>query len=136
MSDGVHMRRALLGQVVPVLRKRGFLGEYPHFRRLGEEQVDLLTFQADKWGGGFLVEIAKCPRMNIHDWSGHRVAVQRVTAHHMRERQRLPGSPRGAHWYRYDRGKSLARFERIAQLLLRDLERIAGPWWRNPKKGW
>ena len=24
----------------------------------------------------------------------------------------------------------------LAQLLLRDLERVAGPWWRNHKKGW
>lgn len=130
------MRRVLLGQVLPALRRRGFTGDYPHFRRLGQDQIDLLTFEADSWGGGFLVEIAKCPAMNVHDASGQRVSVRRITARHMRNRHRLPGSPRGGHWYRYDRDRSQARFDRIAEILLRDLEKIAGPWWRNPLRGW
>ena len=47
--------------VVPVLRSKGFRGAFPHFRRAGSHGVDLLTFQFDKHGGGFVVEIAQCP---------------------------------------------------------------------------
>lgn len=54
------MDDALKAVVVPALRLRGFMGTFPHFRRIGECGIDLLTFQFDKWGGGFVVEIAYC----------------------------------------------------------------------------
>jgi Domain of unknown function (DUF4304) len=46
---------------VPALRERGFKGSLPHFRRIGKNQIDLLTVQFDRHGGGFVIEISKCP---------------------------------------------------------------------------
>src|SRR5258708_20299065 len=54
------MDNELKSSVLPVLRSHLFCGSFPHFRRLGECGVDSLTFQFDKWGGGFVVEIARC----------------------------------------------------------------------------
>jgi hypothetical protein len=52
------MEAELKSAVVPKLRSHGFKGSYPHFRRFADERIDLLTFQHDKWGGGFVIEIA------------------------------------------------------------------------------
>jgi hypothetical protein len=61
MSEATKkMRKALQVIVVPVLRERGFTGSFPHFRRRRQKGIDLLTFQFDKYGGGFVVEIAVC----------------------------------------------------------------------------
>ena len=51
--------------VIPKLRAQGFKGSYPHFRRIVENRVDLLTFQHDRWGGGFVIEIARAPAGGI-----------------------------------------------------------------------
>ncbi len=45
------MRAALKEIVIPYLREQNFKGTYPHFRRIGKEKVDLMTFQSGKWGG-------------------------------------------------------------------------------------
>jgi hypothetical protein len=44
--------------VVPVLRQSNFKGSFPHFRRVTAERTNLLTFQFDRSGGGFVIEIA------------------------------------------------------------------------------
>jgi len=55
------MRTALSRAVTPFLRKFKFTGSCPHFRRLGQERFDLLTFQFDKFGDGFVIELGQCP---------------------------------------------------------------------------
>ena len=45
--------------LVPELRKEGFTGSYPHFRRPNKDGgFDILSFQFDKCGGSFLIEIS------------------------------------------------------------------------------
>ncbi len=46
--------------VIPELRKLQFKGTFPHFRRVSDRKLNLLTFQFDKYGGGFIIEIANC----------------------------------------------------------------------------
>ena len=71
MSDErTRMIETLNEHVVPVLRERGFKGSFPHFRRPTERGIHLLTFQFDKWGGGFAVEVAACPPDGITDALG------------------------------------------------------------------
>ncbi len=59
-SSRSEMQQSLKERVIPVLREKGFKGYFPHFRRIVGGQVHLLTFQFDKWGGGFVIEIAHC----------------------------------------------------------------------------
>lgn len=51
------MDAALKRHVVPLLRKLGFKGSYPHFRRILNERVDTVGFQFSQWGPQFYVEI-------------------------------------------------------------------------------
>jgi len=54
------MMEALHRVVVPMLRDMGFTGSFPHFRRVHDTQIDVLTFQFNRWGGSFVVEVAFC----------------------------------------------------------------------------
>jgi hypothetical protein len=62
MSSGRdEMIKALKSILVPLLREKGFKGSFPHFRRLLETRIDLISFFFDKYGGGFIVEIGASP---------------------------------------------------------------------------
>lgn len=114
--------------VVPALRQRGFTGSFPHLRRLGTNQIDLVTFQFDKWGGGFVVEISRCGPDGVTTPWGDKIPPRKVTAHDLNPRDRLRlgcEDPSADHWYRYDGGKTL---ESVAQEVLLQLEK-AEKWW-------
>ena len=114
--------------VVPALRQRGFTGSFPHLRRLGAKQIDLMTFQFDKWGGGFVVEISKCGTNGVTMSWGEKIPPNKVTAHdlHPRDRFRLGcEGPDTDNWYRYDSGKTL---ESVAMEVIQHLEK-AEKWW-------
>jgi hypothetical protein len=123
MNDGTRMKRALAKLVLAPLLEAGFTGSHPHLRRTVGVRMELVSFQTDKWGGGFLIELATCPSKNIRDWAGQRVAAARVTAHHMAERVRLPKVVNRRAWYRYDTSTDEARFDKIAKQALTHLQR-------------
>jgi hypothetical protein len=123
-----EMIAALKSIVVPALRHRGFKGSFPHFRRLGAKQIDLITFQFDKWGGGFVVEISKCGTDGVTMPWGENIPPRKVTAHDMNPRDRLRlgcEGPSTENWYRYDRGNSP---DSLAQEVAQQLDK-AEKWW-------
>lgn len=127
------MVKALQAVVIPRLRERGFKGSFPHFRRSGAERIDLLTFQFDKWGGGFVVEIAKCPVAGVTTHWGEQVPSDRVRAWdvHPAERHRLQPGPGSSpsDWFRYDRTSLIGDvFEQTAQDVLPFLDK-AEKWY-------
>lgn len=50
------MEAELKSVFVPQLRAASLNGSFPKFRRLVEEGIDLLSFQFDRNGGGFVIE--------------------------------------------------------------------------------
>jgi hypothetical protein len=58
MDNRQKMRKKLDKKVVPFLVEKGFSGKYPDFYRRFSDRVELLTFQTNKWGGSFLIEIS------------------------------------------------------------------------------
>ncbi len=120
------MRAALNRTVLRALRDAGFAGTHPHYRRTspGGRAMDLVSFQTDKWGGGFLIETASCPAKDIRDWAGQRVSPRSVTAQHISARRRLPKSITRRDWYRYDDAGDSVRFERVAGHALAHLAKL------------
>lgn len=119
---------ALKSIVVPALRHRGFTGSFPHFRRLGTKQIDLITFQFDKWGGGFVVEISKCGTDGVTMPWGERISPKKVTAHDLHPKARIRlgcEGPSTEDWYRYDNGNTL---ESVAHEVVQQLDK-AEKWW-------
>jgi len=120
---------AVLNSIVfPALRQRGFTGSFPHLRRLGANQIDLMTFQFDKWGGGFIVEISKCGTEGIITSWGENIHPKKVTAHDLNPRDRFRlgcEGPSTENWYRYDSGKTK---ESVAHEVLQQIDN-AERWW-------
>ncbi len=122
------MNAELKATVIPILRGMGFKGSMPHFRRRHADRIDMLTFQFDQGGGGFVVEIAKCgPDGCTMPW-GEQVPPNKATAHHVsapRPRLRPSGADED-HWFRYDNGLTPRD---AVQELVPLLATVAEAWW-------
>jgi hypothetical protein len=107
MSDPKEqMIAALRDSVVPVLRELKFSGSFPHFRRIQEKQIDLLTFQFNRHGGSFVVEISSCGVGGFTTAWGEKIPPNKVSAHdiHPDKRVRLGSRAAGKtdFWFYYE----------------------------------
>jgi hypothetical protein len=127
------MNGALKELVVPALRALGFMGSLPHFRRVSGDSLDLLTFQFDKWGGGFVIEIARSLDKPVTTYWGKVVSPTKLTAHDLHADQRFRIQPRAGSgvdaWFRFDDG----RVDEVAKEVLANLPR-AEAWWREKRQ--
>jgi hypothetical protein len=128
---------ALKEIVVPTLREQGFTGSFPHFRRSLDDRIDLLSFQFDKWGGGFLIEISKCATSGITTYWGEKIPTKKVRAidNHPDRRHRIKPSKGGSRddWFRFDQDtpfKSPGSYNQVATSVLPYLEE-AEDWWEH-----
>lgn len=135
MSDSrKKMKTALEEIVIRELRRAGFKGSFPHFRRPSAEAVDLLSFQFDRHGGGFVIEISKSPPGGLLLDRGERIPPDQVRALdcHPSDRLRLQpdfASASPADWFRYDRRRLFRDVHKeVAQSVLPFLE-SAEKWW-------
>ena len=65
------MTAELKRSVIPELRRLGFTGVFPHFRRLTSFQTDLLSFQYHRFNDAFVVEVGYCaPGPYNSPWGG------------------------------------------------------------------
>ena len=134
-----RMVKAINDIVVSKLREKGFNGSFPHFRRSGTEKIDLLTFQFDKSGGGFVIEISKCPPDGITTPWGKVIPPNKVRAWDIPPSRRLRLQPRPgsstSDWYRYDKTNLLGDvFKKTAAEVLPYLEK-AEKWWKDNSAG-
>ena len=102
------MIQYLQNLVVPILRIRGFQGSFPHFRRLTSERIHLMTFQFDKWGGGFVIEIANSSPGGYTTQWGKFIQPAKLSAHDVPNRIRIQpdmNNPDNStdYWFRYDK---------------------------------
>ena len=116
-----QMSAALREVVVPVLRDMGFSGSFPHFRRIRDWQIDLLTFQFNRYGGSFVVEVAFCAPDGFTTHWGKHIRPNRVRAHdiHPRQRLRLGSHPpeKADHWFYYEPERSGVYTDTAVELL-------------------
>jgi hypothetical protein len=100
------MIEALRRIVLPTLRDMRFTGSFPHFRRLRDTQIDLLTFQFSRWGGSFVIEAAYCEPAGWTDRSGRRVPPREVRVRNITPKQRLRLGSRppeqADHWFHFE----------------------------------
>lgn len=58
MTNWQIMLSALQAHTFPLLTEQGFTGKYPNFRRKLENCIELVSFQVNKYGGSFTVEVS------------------------------------------------------------------------------
>ena len=133
--------------LLPILREKNFKGTFPDFFREKNGHIDLLSFQFNKYGGSFAVNIsyANKERNNITPYSGKDVPPEKLTAYHGKDRLRLGSKPillfllfrrekvNGDHWFRYKENFFSRRnvFENAAKEVIPYLENQAEEWWRS-----
>jgi len=124
------MNNALKKVVIPVLRKQGFKGSFPHFRRKNENNIDLITFQFNKWGGSFIVELATCSIEGVTMYWGKQIPPNKVTAHHINKRFRLGAKSEDEDgvWFDYEFAKLEGDFEKVALSVLKLLNTSDQLW--------
>ena len=120
MSDArSEMIRALKGVVVPLLRGRGFTGSFPHLRRFGNNRIDLLTFQFDRYGGGFVIELGRCDPGGFTTHWGKQIPANKVTpwdlATSCRARIHHRSGSGADIWFRYDGADTPEAFTAVAE---------------------
>lgn len=108
VPDRNKMVAALKSDVVPQIREYGFSGSFPHFRRFGPTKTDFVTFQFDKYGGGFVVELGEGPTDElVYPW-GERKSAKKLTTFDLdlARRTRLAIGPpsAGEKWFDTIRG--------------------------------
>lgn len=100
------MISALKALVVPELKKRGFTGKFPDFRRIVASRTDFLSFQFDRNGGGFLIEISQTAPGEIVTYRGERIPAEKLTPFDLdtKVRRRVQPKPGGStrDWFRFD----------------------------------
>lgn len=58
MSQAQKMKSALNKLVIPKLLEQGLEGKYPHYKKIYDDRIELLSFQTNKWGNSFTVEVS------------------------------------------------------------------------------
>lgn len=98
------MVRALREVFVPELRKRGFKGSFPHFRRVSPKRVDYLSVQFYSAGGSFVVELAAAGPDGKPNGYGKHLPIEKLNVAYFAKRFRLGSDPDGGvvdHWYEF-----------------------------------
>lgn len=100
-----QMVRVLREITIPELKKQGFTGAFPHFRRITTERIDIIAFQFARGysmlRGAFVVELSVCPLNGFTNHSGKTISPQTVTVYDTLQRDRLTPNPPKDHWFRY-----------------------------------
>ena len=102
MSQSSKMNDALKKYVVAPLQTLGFAGEFPHYRKVYDNRIELFTVQKNKWGNSFTVEVSTIypqregDKKNYIDW---KESIDDVTVWDTNLHYRLPGMFDG--WFYY-----------------------------------
>ena len=123
------MIRAIRADVVPELRRMGFAGAYPHFRRTGPEKIDLATFQFYNSGGQFCVEIGKFPAAGFEPWPGQWLAPEKVRIIDLGQHRIRLGTSRWNRnpWFWYENREPA----KVARYVVRFLKTQGAAFWAD-----
>lgn len=100
---------AVKSEVEPLLRDLGLNGEYPHYRRNCGGRADLISFQTNKNGGSFIVEIAQTSGEGVTPfWSDDFIPFDQLNVWHLdphrdKRKRILAGLFGLLGWFHYDR---------------------------------
>ncbi len=130
------MIKSLKEIVIPEIRNRGFKGSFPHFRKTEGGKTNLLTFQFDRNGGGFIIELANWSKSEFKTHWGKIIPLKELTAHDLNERQRiypnLLTERNGTDsWFRYGKPKSKKNYDKLAQKVVERMPVMEQYWSEN-----
>jgi hypothetical protein len=108
--DRTAMDQALKAIVVPAIRRMGFSGRWPHFRRERGTEIQMITIMFSKYGGSFCIEAARMSfeefEQKQRQWRAHckELSKDKLTAGHTlpTSRRRFGAEPPHAdRWFEF-----------------------------------
>lgn len=106
VSARKKMVSALKSLVVPELRRLGFTGRFPDFRRILDSGTDLLSFQLHDYDTSFVIEIAQRQPGAFKTIWGALLSPQELTTFHLELTERYRIQPREGggtdSWFQFD----------------------------------
>ena len=112
----------------------GFKSSFLHLCRDCGQYRHLVSFQFNKHGESFVVEVGRCSAQEL-ERSGRPNPSNEITVFHLQsaERIRLGREPSEAdHWFHFDRGLPWRRYNRAAKAVIPYLQAEAEDWWNRP----
>lgn len=75
MTNRQIMLKALNKKVIPSLFEQGFTGKHPHYKREKDDCIEFISFDTNKWGGSFKVEVSAIfPNSKFTNYLGNTIA--------------------------------------------------------------
>ena len=100
MTNKDIMLKALNNTVIKELKTQGFTGKYPHLKKEKEDCIELIVFQANKYGGSFTVEVSAIfPYSKVTNLIDENTEISKANVFCTNERYRLNGMFDG--WFYY-----------------------------------
>ena len=112
--------------IIPKLRKLGFDGKYPHYKRISDNgKVDYLLFQFNKYGGSFIVEIAvaypyKGRKGNFYYYGEVTPAIVQ-SSNYGNTSKRLRIEPHKGEWFIYDKNNYSQVVKSAKNLIMKNM---------------
>ena len=103
MTNREIMLKTLNNTVIKSLKTQGFIGKYPDFKKITPDCIELISFQTNKYGGSFTVEVsAVFPNSKITNLTNLNATVndQKINVSCTNQRYRLKGMFDGWFYYR------------------------------------
>ena len=109
------MIKILKSNVVPNVRKLGFAGSYPHFRKKKSDRFEFISFQFNRGGGSFVVEYGFTKISDLLPFE-KKTGFEKLNHGNARTRLRIGATQvNGDHWFEYEKFEDEAQFEELAQ---------------------
>ena len=83
------MMTALKEQFVPMLRQKGFVGSFPHFRRKLDTRIDFLDVQFAREGGRFCINLGQTGSEGLQDPAWPDLPLAETATGHLHHRSRV-----------------------------------------------
>lgn len=130
------MMAALKDSFVPTLRRKGFVGSFPHFRRKLDERIDFVMVQFAREGGRFCLNIGQTGPDGLQDPAWPELTLAETTVGHLRHRSRVGRGFLAEQWFdfgprSYDPQKAVeppAYYQAIASDAIRAFEKDGEKW--------
>ena len=132
------MIKSLKEIFVPELRNMNFKGSFPHFRKTENGKTNLLSFQFDRNGGGFVIEIANWNKSEFKTHWGKVIPLNKLTSFDLHPDQRPRIYPNSLteqsgtdSWFRYGKPINDGIYKRLAQKAVERITIMEQYWTEN-----
>ena len=101
--------------VVPEIKKNGFFGTFPHFRKKEIGVLGFVSFQFNRYGGSFVVEVGKAKDQDLGT-IGQGRPFEKLDSADTKFRKRInPQGITGDYWFSYEQFINDAEFKQLAE---------------------